>query len=156
MLTARLASFAMGCAAAMVATAGAGIGAGQQTIVLWDELRTAFYEHAPSHMAAGMGSAVRSYCKAKVKGPSAGVDSAASQPGWLCAASRHRYLRNVYLNGARGNHGLVCDDTGLFNFRYIGVDLAKEQVTAHACVFVDFDGSAFQVVPSSGPNDGDT
>jgi hypothetical protein len=152
MLSANRASFAVGCAAAMVATAGAG----QHTITLTEELRTAFYEHAPSRMATGIESAVHSYCKSTSKGPTAAASSpTASQSGWLCT-SRHLYLRNVYLNGTKGNHGLVCDDTGLLKLRFIGVDLAAEQVKAHTCMPVAFDGSVFQVALSSDLNHGDT
>ena len=147
----------MGCAVVMVATAGAGTATEQGAIALADELRTAFYEHAPSHMAVGMESAVHSYCKANAKGLTAGAGSPDASPsGWMCTASRHHYLRNVYLNGTGGNHGLVCDDAGIFKLRYIGVDLVAEQLKAYTCVPVEFDGSAFQVISSSGPNHGDT
>ena len=118
-----------------------------ETIVLQDEMRTAYYEHAPAHLASSMEIAVQAYCASSQRG--------LTTPPWLCAPPHHQYLRNVYLNGTKGPHGLVCNDAGLFKLKYFGVDLVADVLNDHTCLNLEYDGRAFHVVVAQARSGGD-
>lgn len=107
-----------------------------QEIVLADELRTAFYERAPAPLAATMSSAVRLRCMSS-------APDTETVP-WLCSG-RLVYLRSVYVNGARGRHGLVCANDGTSTLKYFGTDLVAEVVAHGSCVRAEFDGNTYKL-----------
>jgi len=109
-------------------------------IVLANELRTAFYEHAPRALASAMSQAVATWCSSK---HGAAESDALS---WLCAGGNLVYFRSVYINGDKGPHGLVCEHYDGHAFRYLGLDLAAESVADHSCVPAASDGSRYELV----------
>jgi hypothetical protein len=128
----------IGCIAALGAFVEPIESAETETIVLQDEMRTAFYEHAPANLASSMARAVRSNC--------ANPQQGSTVPAWLCSRPHLRYLIDVYLNGAKGTHGLVCDDGGTFELKYFGVDLVADLISDHTCLNLEYDGKAFHVL----------
>src|SRR5262245_25727175 len=83
-----------------------------EEIVIADELRTAFYEHAPRSLATQMSKAVVAWCSSDRSG------TRAVAVGWLCRGEKLVYFRSVYLNGEKGPHGLVCESNGTSALRY--------------------------------------
>jgi hypothetical protein len=56
---------------------------GTEEIVIGDEVRTAFYEHAPRSLAAAMSRAVDSWCSSANRIPD-GHEAKAETVSWLC------------------------------------------------------------------------
>jgi hypothetical protein len=108
-------------------------------IEITHELRTAFYEHAPRALAAAMSKVVVSWCSSDRSEP----DSDAVR--WLCRGQELVYFRNVYVNGVKGSHGLVCENNGTSALKYFGVDLAADVATDGSCVRAKFDGSVYEL-----------
>ena len=121
---------------------------GSEEIVIADEIRTAFYEHAPRDLVAEMSKAVTAWCSSEHSAP--GFDAVS----WLCRGGSLTYYRNVYISGERGPHGLVCDDYGSSTFRYLGMDLAAESIGRGSCVRVECYESAYEpLVEEVSPGD---
>jgi hypothetical protein len=109
-----------------------------QSYKIAEGLRTAFYEHAPRSLATAMSKAVVSWCASDRNEPRADAVS------WVCQAQRLVYFRSVLLDGAKGRHGLVCEDDE--TSKYLGMDLVAEQVSAGVCVPAEFDGSLYKLL----------
>jgi hypothetical protein len=111
-----------------------------QEIVIEDELRTAFYEHAPRSLVAAISKAVVAWCAS---------DRGAPEPeavGWLCRGENLVYFRSVYINGKRGSHGLVCTDYDTATFKYLGMDLVVESIADGSCVPAErYSGSEYKL-----------
>lgn len=137
----------MSCVAALCALVEPVESAEMETVVLQDEMRTAFYEHAPAIQASSMAGAVQSYCANSQQG--------STVPAWLCGRPHHRYLISVYLSGAKGPHGLVCEDVGLFKLKYFGVDLVAGLISDHTCLSVECDDKVFHVIAPGARGGGD-
>jgi len=113
-------------------------------IVIADELRTAFYEHAPITMSGAVSKAVRSWCSSADRPRVAqSKESNANTVDWLCAKHTLRYYRSVYINGDKGPHVLVCKDEGISRSRYFGIDLVTELIGEGVCVPAAFDGTDY-------------
>ena len=110
-----------------------------QEIVIADELRTAFYEHAPRSLATTMSKAVVSWCSSYRN------ESEADLVSWLCRGDKLVYFRSVYVNGAKGRHGLVCENNGTSTLKYFGMDLVADVVADGSCVQAEFDGSVYEL-----------
>jgi hypothetical protein len=110
-----------------------------QEVEVADELRTAFYEHAPRSLEDAMSKAVASRCSAD-----------GESVGWLCSGRRLAYFRSVYVNGAKGRHGLVCENNGTAALKYFGMDLVATVLRAGSCVSAEFNGSAFELSGENG------
>jgi hypothetical protein len=96
-------------------------------IVIADELRTAFYEHAPRSLATEMSKAVVSWCSSDRSGPRADAVS------WLCRGEKLVYFRSVYINGEKAPHGLVCENNGTSTLRYfVWISSQTSSRVAHA------------------------
>src|SRR5689334_3238124 len=111
----RIAMFTGFMASAMCADPCAG--AELSDIVIADEVRTAYYEHAPRSLAAAMSKAVDSWCSVAGKSSKSGASS------WLCHGNNPVYFRSVYVTGSKGPHGLVCENNGTSALKYFGMDL---------------------------------
>lgn len=121
-------------------------------VVIADELRTAFYEHAPLIRSAAVSKSVRSWCSGPDRGKVANSnESHAETVGWLCAKTKLRYFRSVYVNGDKGPHMLVCEDNGTSSLKYFGVDLVDGLIEEGACVSVEFNGTTYELYFNS-PN----
>jgi hypothetical protein len=132
--------------AAASAYADQGRPSGGTEIVIADEVRTAFYEHARSSLAAAMSKAVGLWCSTEDRHRVAeSGKSNAETVEWLCGRHQLRYFRNVYVTGARGPHGLVCEDVGTSSLKYFGVDLTKDSIEFGSCVPAEWDGTAYQL-----------
>ena len=115
-------------------------------IVLTHEIRTAFYEHAPSSLSAKVSVAVRSWCSSADREQLANSTPAnAETVGWLCANRKLRFYRSVYVTGDKGPHVLVCEDYGPSSLKYFGMDMVSSIVTHGGCVPAEFDGTAYQL-----------
>jgi hypothetical protein len=102
-------------------------------IVVADELRSAFYEKAPSAMAAAIGNAVKSWCSSPERSQFAGKGEANSKTvEWLCGRQKLHYFRSIYITGEKGPHGLVCGEGS--SYRYLGVDFVNESIKYGGCV----------------------
>jgi hypothetical protein len=99
-----------------------------EPIVIADELRTAFYEHAPRALATEMSKAVVSWCSSDRGKPKVDVAS------WLCRGEKLTYFRSVYVSGGKGPHGLVCESSGISTLVFFGIDLVTEVVADGLCV----------------------
>jgi hypothetical protein len=113
-----------------------------EEIVIADELqlRTAFYEHAPRALATAMSKAVVAWCSSEGGAPEAHAVS------WICRSANLVYFRNVYINGERGPHGLVCGGHDAPTFKYLGMDLVAESIAHGSCVPVDsYNGSQYEL-----------
>lgn len=108
-----------------------------QEVVIADELRTAFYEHAPLSLATEMSKAVSSWCS------SSRSEAAPAAVGWLCRGNKPVYFRSVYVNGSKGKHGLVCENNGTSTLKYFGMDLVAERIANSSCVAAEYDGSVY-------------
>jgi len=104
----------------------------ERQIVIADEVRTAFYEHAPSSMAREMSAAVLVWCE-QFRDPN-GDSSPPKQHQWLCGTYRLEYFRGVYVTGDRGPRGLVCERSGTTELRYFGQDLVNDLLEDGSCV----------------------
>jgi hypothetical protein len=124
------------------------------SIVIADELRTAFYEHAPRSLAAAMSKAVESWCSA-AKSASPGNAAKPEAASWLCQGQELSYFRSVYINGEKGRHGLVCENSGTSTLKYFGIDLVADVVADGSCVPAEFDGAAYRLNLESVDNGGD-
>jgi hypothetical protein len=113
-------------------------------IVIADELRTAFYEHAPITLSGAVSKAVRSWCSSADRPRVAHRnESSANTVDWLCAKHKLRYFRSVYINGDKGPHVLVCQDNGISESKYFGIDLVTELIGEGTCVATAFDGTDY-------------
>jgi hypothetical protein len=108
-------------------------------IVVADELRSAFYEHAPRSLASAMRKAVVSWCSSNRD------ESHADAVNWLCQGGELAYFRSVYPTGAKGGHGLVCEDNSPYTPKFIGMDAVAEVVADGSCVRAESDGSAYEL-----------
>lgn len=114
-------------------------------VVIADELRTAFYQHAPVALSATVSKAVRSWCSGADRERVANSNkSTAESVGWLCAKKKLRYFRSVYVNGALGPHVLVCEDNGTSSLKYFGIDLVADVLGEGVCVRADFNGTTYE------------
>jgi len=113
-------------------------------VVIADELRTAFYEHAPRALATLMSKAVISWC-AKFSQNVATTSEANDDLGWLCRGQRLAYFRSVYVNGEKGRHGLVCEANGTTSLKYFGIDLVADLIEGESCVSAEFDGEKYSL-----------
>jgi len=115
-------------------------------VVIADELRTAFYEHAPLARSAAIAKAVRAWCSGADRERVANSnESHADTVGWLCAENKLRYFRSVYVSGDKGPHLLVCEDNGTSGLKYFGVDLVDGLIEEGACVSVEFNGTTYEL-----------
>jgi hypothetical protein len=122
---------------------------GSEEIVIADELRTAFYEHAPRALSTAMSKAVVAWCSSERRAPEADAVS------WLCGGTNLVYFRSVYINGERGSHGLVCQDLDAPTFKYLGMDLVADSIADGSCVPVErYYGSEYELY-LEGVGDGD-
>jgi hypothetical protein len=115
-------------------------------VVIADEIRTAFYEHAPVVLAAAISKAVRSWCSGADREDLANRNKLNVETlGWLCGKNKLRYFRSVYVNGEKGPHVLVCEDNGTSSLKYFGVDLVADVIEEGACVPAEFNGAAYEL-----------
>jgi hypothetical protein len=56
----------------------------------------------------------------------------------------------VYINGARGRHGLICEDNGISTLKYLGMDLVADVLEDGSCVPAEFDGSVYELYIEDG------
>jgi hypothetical protein len=117
---------------------------GTEEIVIADEVRTAFYEHAPRSLAAAMSRAVDSWCSSANRIPD-GHEAKAETVSWLCGRQQLSYFRNVYVIGTMGSDGLVCENNGTSTLKYFGTDLVDEVVADGSCVPAEFDGTRYRL-----------
>lgn len=117
---------------------------GQVDIVVADEVRTAFYERAPPSLIAEISKATSFWCWTANRGTD-GKKSNAETVGWLCERHKLRYFRNVYVTGARGPHGLVCEDNGTSRLKYFGVDLVEAILKSGSCVSAELEGTEYRL-----------
>jgi hypothetical protein len=118
-------------------------------ISIADEVRTAYYEHAPRRLAAAMSKAVDSWCSAARQMSKPGASS------WLCRKQKLAYFRSVYVTGTKGGHGLVCEGNGTSTLKYFGVDLVNDVVTGGSCVLAEFDGTVYRLYAENIDSDED-
>ena len=117
-----------------------------EELVIVDGVRTAFYERAPISLAGAMSRAVGSWCLTADRNRVADTSkSSGSTVGWLCGRHKLRYFRSVYVTGARGSHGLVCEDNGTSSLKYFGLDLVASVIEDGSCVPAVFDGTEYQL-----------
>ena len=117
-----------------------------EEIIIADEVRTAFYEQASGSLAGEMSKAVGSWCSTADRRRIADSGKAnAETVGWLCGRDKLRYFRNVYVSGAKGPHGLVCQSNGTSSLKYFGVDLVNESIEFGSCVPAELDGTVYQL-----------
>jgi hypothetical protein len=136
------------CVALVIASAYANSASsnGGQEIVIADEVRTAFYEPAPLALATPMSRAVDAWCSTEDRRRIADSGKAnADTISWLCGSRKLRYFRSVYVTGAKGSRGLVCEDSGTSNLRYFGVDLVASIIRDGSCVPAELDGTEYQL-----------
>jgi hypothetical protein len=115
----------LGLAFAPLAMGGQEDGVSDEEVIVADEVRvrTAFYEVAPTYVAASMGTAVRRECAAK----SASQEAVLSQPRfkavaqWLCSGGPLYFVRSVSPQGAEGEDGYVCK--GEAEWKYYPADM---------------------------------
>jgi hypothetical protein len=117
---------------------------GTEEIVIADEVRTAFYEHAPRSLAAAMSRAVESWCGTARRIPD-GREVKAETVRWLCGRQKLSYFRNVYVIGTVGVHGLVCEDNGTSTLKYFGTDLVDEVLADGSCIPAEVDGTTYRL-----------
>jgi hypothetical protein len=124
-------------------------------VIIADELRTAFFEHAPRRLASSMSKAVTLWCSTPPPRTSASSDE--DDPlKWLCQGKKPEYFRNVYVNGQRGRHGLVCKSNGTSSLRYFGVDLVASVLEDESCVAAEYDGEEYTLYFKDGGREGDS
>jgi hypothetical protein len=138
------------CAIAAFASSWAYAGevrpSGGNEIMIADEVRMAFYEQAPSSLAAAMSKAVGLWCLTADRRRVADSGKSNSETvEWLCERHKLHYFRNVYVTGTRGPHGLVCEDSGTSSLKYFGVDLVTQLIEYGSCVPAELDGTAYQL-----------
>jgi hypothetical protein len=105
-------------------------------IVIADELRSAFYEKAPSAMAAAIGKAVKLWCSSEGRSHFADkAEANAKTVEWLCGKEKLSYFRNVYPSGERGPHRAVCKD----KYKYMGDDMVNQSIKYGSCVPAQLD-----------------
>ncbi len=124
----------------------------EEEVVLVHELRSAFYERAPRTLAIAMTKATASWCATDSK-TVLSSDDVRESIGWLCKRTTHHYFRSVYINGHKGRHGLVCEQT---QYKYLGMDLAASLLEDHECLPAEFDGTSYHLIvdpESAGAND---
>jgi hypothetical protein len=117
---------------------------GTAEIVVADEVRTAFYEHAPRSLAAAMFRAVESWCSKAGRTPDE-HEAKAETVSWLCGGQKLSYFRSVYVTGTVGSHGLVCENNGTSTLKYFGTDLVDEVVGDGSCVLAELDGTTYRL-----------
>jgi hypothetical protein len=111
----------------------------RQVLVMPGGLRTAFYEHAPRSLAAAMSKAVASWCSSGRGEPHAAAIS------WICQAQKPVYFRGVDIDGFKSRDGMVCENEGNSDLKYLGMDYVAEQVSDRICMPVEFDGSRYKL-----------
>lgn len=97
----------------------------EQEVIVADEVRVgpAFYEIAPTYVAASMEAAVRRECAAK----SASKQAVLSKPRfkavaeWLCSGGPLYFVRSVSPQGEQGEDGYVCK--GEAEWKYYPTDM---------------------------------
>jgi hypothetical protein len=136
------------CSIAVFASASAHVNGaspkgGDETIIIADELRSAFYQKAPSKMAAAIGKAVGLWCLTAERHQFADKSEAnAKTVEWLCGSQKLHYFGNVYLTGETGPHGLACEDK---LYKYLGVDMVAESIKFGWCVPAESDETVYQM-----------
>jgi len=115
-----------------------------EEIVVADEVRTAFYEHAPRALAVAMSRAVESWCSKAGRTPDE-HEAKAETVSWLCGGQKLSYFRSVYVIGTVGSHGLVCESNGTSTLKYFGTDLVDEVVGDGSCVLAELDGTTYRL-----------
>jgi len=101
-------------------------------IVIADEVRTAFFEHAPTNLAGQMSVAVRAWCD-QFRDSNRNA-APPTQHRWLCGDHRLEYFRGVYVTGNRGPRGLICEKSGTTDLQYFGLDLVNDLLEDGSCV----------------------
>ena len=111
-------------------------------IVLVSPVRIAFYEAAPSSLAASMRNAVSATCASLKKRPGAVPESPTDRPdiAWLCDGTTLRFLRAVNVLGTKYKTGLVCSEGSVTpNLRYYTEDMFAGEAQ---CLFVAYSVTA--------------
>jgi len=111
-----------------------------EEVVVADELASAFYERASKSLASQLSSAVQKWCSKGASYISSGTPNA-EVTNWLCTEARHSFYRNVYINGYRGAHGIVCSAKS--TPRYMSQQMVDGALDFGTCVSAVLDESAY-------------